>query len=384
MKKYMTPNIFFVLVIFLASIILIFIPTGFDKDIYKDSIRTKAEILSTDNSLIKQTGIIKSGDQTVKVKILKGTYKGKEFEAVNHLKGQLEFDKIFVPGDNALVVLDINSDDQVVFVNVIDHYRINVELILLIAFAAVLIGFAGWVGVKSVLSFFFTVLMIWKVLIPLFLKGFNPILVSALIVVIITFVIIFLVTNFTRKGLVAFLGSSSGIIITCILSIIFGKAFKLHGAVVPFSETLLYSGFGHLDLTKIFLSGIFLASSGAVMDVAMDIAAAIDEIVEKKPTITAKEAILSGFNVARSVLGTMTTTLLLAYSGGYTALLMVFMAQGTPVINILNLTYVSSEILHTIVGSFGLILVAPITSILGGLLLTDNYNISSQVKNIGD
>lgn len=375
MKKIMSPNIFFALVIFIASLILAFIPTGFEKDIYKNSIRTKAEILTSDDSLIKQTGIIKSGDQTVTVKILKGKYKGNEYEAVNHLKGQLEFDKIFVPGDKALVVLDINSEGLVAFVSVVDHYRINVELILLIAFVAVLIGFAGWVGVKSVLSFIFTVLMIWKVLVPLFLKGYNPIIISTLIVVILTFVIIFLVTNFTRKGLVAFLGSSSGIIITCILSLIFGKAFKLHGAVVPFSETLLYSGFGHLDLTKIFLSGIFLASSGAVMDVAMDIAAAIDEIVIKKPTITSKEATLSGFNVAKSVLGTMTTTLLLAYSGGYTALLMVFMAQGTPVMNILNITYVSSEILHTLVGSFGLVLVAPITSILGGLLLTHKSNI---------
>jgi uncharacterized membrane protein len=380
MKKFMTPNIFFALVIFIASLILAFMPTGFEKDIYKNSIRTKAEILTTDNSLIKQTGIIKSGDQTVTVKILKGKFKGKEYEAVNHLKGQLEFDKIFVPGDKALVVLDISNEGEVAFVNVVDHYRINVELILLIAFVAVLIGFAGWVGVKSVLSFIFTVLMIWKVLVPLFLKGYNPIIISTAIVVILTFVIIFLVTNFTRKGLVAFLGSSSGIIITCILSLIFGKAFKLHGAVVPFSETLLYSGFGHLDLTKIFLSGIFLASSGAVMDVAMDIAAAIDEIVVKKPAITSKEAILSGFNVAKSVLGTMTTTLLLAYSGGYTALLMVFMAQGTPVINILNITYVSSEILHTIVGSFGLILVAPITSILGGLLLTKDFSKSPSVE----
>ncbi len=64
------------------------------------------------------------------------------------------------------------------------------------------------------------------------------------------------------------------------------------------------------------------------------------------------------------------TTLLLAYSGGYMALLMVFMAQGTPVINILNLKYVSAEILHTMVGSLGLIMVAPLTAIIAGLWFT--------------
>lgn len=49
-------------------------------------------------------------------------------------------------------------------------------------------------------------------------------------------------------------------------------------------------------------------------------------------------------------------------------MLMVFMAQGTPVITILNIIYVSSEILHTMVGSFGLVTVAPFTAFVGGFL----------------
>jgi uncharacterized membrane protein len=105
------------------------------------------------------------------------------------------------------------------------------------------------------------------------------------------------------------------------------------------------------------------------MDIAMDIGASMEEIVLHKPEVSRKELIRSGFSVGRAVVGTMTTTLLLAYSGGYTALLMVFMAQGTPGINIVNLGYVAAEILHTLVGSFGLVLVAPITAVVGGFLL---------------
>jgi uncharacterized membrane protein len=104
------------------------------------------------------------------------------------------------------------------------------------------------------------------------------------------------------------------------------------------------------------------------MDIAMDISASMNEIHENHPGTPRGEIIRSGFNVGRAVVGTMTTTLLLAYSGGYTALLMVFMAQGTPMISIFNLTYVSAEILHTMVGSFGLVLVAPLTALIGGLL----------------
>jgi uncharacterized membrane protein len=139
--------------------------------------------------------------------------------------------------------------------------------------------------------------------------------------------------------------------------------------VKPFSETLLYSGFAHLDLTGIFLGGIFLASSGAVMDLGMDIASALNEIVLKNPEIERRDLIRSGFAVGRMVIGTMTTTLLLAYTGGFMTLLMVFVAQGTPAVNILNLQYVAAEILHTLVGSVGLVAVAPLTAVLGGYVM---------------
>ena len=97
--------------------------------------------------------------------------------------------------------------------------------------------------------------------------------------------IIFLIGGLTRKGLCAFLGAFAGLLATCLFSLLFGRDFRVHGAVRPFSETLLYSGYGHLDLTAIFLSGIFLASSGAVMDIAMDIAASLEEIRRRHPEL---------------------------------------------------------------------------------------------------
>ena len=136
------------------------------------------------------------------------------------------------------------------------------------------------------------------------------------------------------------------------------------------SESLLYSGYAHLNLTQIFMASIFIGASGAVMDLSVDITSAIHEVVEKRPDLDWKEAAKSGVNVGRAAMGTMTTTLLFAYSGGYIALLMVFMAQGTPVDHILNYKYVAAEIIHTVIGSFGLVTVAPFTALCAGVLLT--------------
>ena len=112
-----------------------------------------------------------------------------------------------------------------------------------------------------------------------------------------------------------------------------------------------------------------LAASGAVMDLAMDIASGIDEVALRRPELPARELFVSGVRIGRSVVGTMTTTLLLAYSGGYLTLLMMFAAQGTPPRDFLNSPLVSAEIVKTLIGSFSLVLVAPFTAAVGARLL---------------
>jgi uncharacterized membrane protein len=104
------------------------------------------------------------------------------------------------------------------------------------------------------------------------------------------------------------------------------------------------------------------------MDLAMDISASMHEILEKKPDITYCEHILSGLRIGRSVIGTMTTTLLLAYSGGYTAMLMFYMGQGIPLCQFFNINHVAAEILNIFVGSFGLVAVAPFTTFIGAFV----------------
>ncbi|WP_394919069.1 YibE/F family protein [uncultured Robinsoniella sp.] len=350
--------------------VLFFLPTGFeDAVIYKGTERCAAEVLNTDDSKIISTGLIKSGEQRCTVRFLGGEFKGLEADGFNMLNGSLEADKIFRPGDKALVVIS-HKGEEILSVNLIDHYRLNKELILAGCFVVLLILFAGRTGIRAVLSFGLTIMMIWKLLVPMYLKGMQPVMVGLVIVLTLTFIIITLVYGFDRKAFAAVSGSFLGIITTCIMGLIFTDAFKIHGAIMPNSESLLYSGYENLNLTQIFMASIFIGSSGAVMDLAVDITSAVNEVIQKKPDIGWREAMQSGMAVGRAAMGTMTTTLLLAYSGGCVALLMVFMAQGTPIDNILNYKYVSSEILDTIVGSFGLVTVAPFTALTSGVFLT--------------
>ncbi len=358
----------FTLVVGLLTVFLIFRHTGFERPSLH-GVMARAEVQSVDNNGVKQIGFISEGAQLIRIRVLDGQYAGTEVNGSNTLIGKLEMDKFFQSGDIALVGLDIDpATGKIAYANLIDHYRLYTEALLFALFACVLLIFAGMTGAKALVSFIFSIVMVWKVLLPLFLKGYDPVFLSLGVTMIISAAIIFLVGGLARKGVTAFLGAAVGIGITSIVAVVFGYAFHIHGAVRPFSETLLYSGYEFLDLNKIFFAGIFIASSGAIMDVAMDVAVSMEEVHLADPNLSRTALIASGMKVGRAVIGTMTTTLLLAYSGGYTALLLVFAAQGTPIINILNLTYVAAEILHTLVGSFGVILVAPATAVVGGFL----------------
>ena len=368
-----------ILITLIAIVVLICVPNKFPQKIYENTERVSARVLSTDESFIINNGLIKTGEQLCDVEILQGKFKGETVTGSNRLSGSLEQDKIFAVGDKILVTLDYTGD-EIRVATLVDHYRINYEILLVGVFMIFLVGFSGIVGIKAILSFIFTILAMWKLLIPLFLMGYNPILIGMVTTIILVCLIIGLVYGIDRRSLAGIIGALAGSIVTCFMALFFVSRFKIHGAVMSYSEMLLYSGYENLNLTEIFIASIFIASSGAVMDVAVDITSAVAEVVEKKPDITRTEAIKSGINVGRSIMGTMMTTLLLAYSGGYIGLLMVFMAQGTPIINILNLKYVSSEILHTLVGSFGLITVAPFTAIASGILLAER-NVQWDWKN---
>ena len=361
-----------VVVCLLLIAFLIVLPTGYEGAIqYKEAERCVAEVAAVDNSAIIDSGLVRSGEQRCTVVFQNGLFQGETATAINLLQGSLEQDKLFVEGDKAQVV--ISYDGEIIKrVTMIDYFRVPGELLLAGLFVLFLIIFAGRTGIRAILSFTLTVLAIWKLLVPLYLNGYNPIWVGLLMNLLLTTLIIALVYGFDNRCAAAVSGSFLGILVTCILGIIFTDLFKIHGAVMSYSESLLYAGFQHLNLTQIFMASIFLGSSGAVMDLSVDITSAVHEVVEKKTDIHPWEAVKSGMNVGRAAMGTMTTTLLLAYSGGYIALLMVFMAQGTPTEHIFNYKYVAAEIIHTVIGSFGLVSVAPFTALCSGLLLTKN------------
>ena len=349
------------LVMMAICLLLCLIPNEYE-NITGSFPREKVRIDSVDNSMLDAVGIVYNGVQTCQITIMSGDHAGETSTSYNYLNSALDKDKLFQSGETAWAMLQQNEGKLIV--TLVDHYRVGIEAGVMFLLAALLIVFGGVIGCGAIVSLAASAVIIWKLLIPLLLKGIDPIFASFCTVAVLTVIIDVLVAGFSKRCLVALLGSLAGTLVTCIAAYVLTYMLKLDGGDVPYVVPLIAQSSMQIDTRLLYIGMIFLANSGALMDLSMDISVSMEEICYHKPTIRRVELMKSGLKVGRSVLGTMTTTLMLAYSGSYLSMMMYFVGQGTPIMDILNLKYVSSQLLNTLVGSFGLVAAAPMSALV--------------------
>ena len=330
--------------------------------------REKVRIEAVDNSLLSAVGITYNGVQPCQVTILSGEHKGETYSSYNYLNSALDKDKLFAPGETAWAMLQEGTNGLTI--TLIDHYRTAIELSTVGVLALALILFGGVIGCGAMVSLVASAVIVWKLLIPLLLEGLNPMLAAFVTVIALTIIIDLLVAGFTKRCLVAILGSLAGTLMTCFSAILLTHLLKLDGGDLPYVVPLLAQSSMGVDTRSLYIGMVFLANSGALMDLSMDVSVSMEEIHHHRPDVSRAALMKSGLKVGRSVLGTMTTTLMLAYSGNYLSMLMYFVGQGTPLSDIINLKYVSSQLLNTLVGSFGLVVAAPLTALIAGFAYT--------------
>ena len=195
---------------------LAILPTGY-QEIYREAEQCVAKVIQTDESKIIDTGLVRSGEQRCQLEIVSGKFKGRTAEGVNMLNGSLEQDKLFREGDRAQVVVSYNAD-EILMVTMIDHDRIPMELVMGAIFILFLILFAGRTGVRAVLSFFLTVLAIWKLLVPLYLKGYNPIWIGLVFTLLLSVLIIALVYRKAFRGVLFSPSFANTLIMLCMIT----------------------------------------------------------------------------------------------------------------------------------------------------------------------
>jgi uncharacterized membrane protein len=178
-----------------------------------------------------------------------------------------------------------------------------------------------------------------------------------------------MIADFSTKSIAATLGTISGVVVAGFLAIGVGYLTHLTGISSEESRAILLSPTLSVDLKGLLFAGILIGAIGAIMDVSMSISSSIHEIYKANPKSNLKSLFSSGMNVGRDIMGTMSNTLILAYTGGALPLLFMYSAYKVSFMKILNLELITTEILRAVVGSIGLIMSVPLTSFIASLLL---------------
>jgi len=307
------------------------------------------------------------GKQSLEIEVLTGKYKGNTYETVNLLsRGH----NVYATEGLHVIVGLREVDDGSVNAWVYNHKREGYIYLLIGLFFTLLLIFGGMKGLHAALSLVFTGIMIVFVMIPLIFKGNNPMIVSIACTSIIAIISFILIGGFERKTTAAIAGTLIGITMAGILSYVFGNLVNLSGMNMDKGEQLIYIAQDYqIQIHGLMFASILIASLGAVMDVSMSIASSMQEIFTTRPNISRKDLLKSGLVVGRDIMGTMANTLILAFAGGSLSLILLIWGYQMQYRQMINMPFISIEIIQGLSGSIGIILTVPFTALVSAWLI---------------
>lgn len=201
----------------------------------------------------------------------------------------------------------------------------------------------------------------------------GELLAAVLVVAFTTVVTMCMVDGITKKSVAAMLGTIIGVVFSGAFALIFGQVTSITGYNVSDIENLVYVGeMTDIKIGELLFAGILIASLGAVMDVGMSIASTLNELKEQNPQMMLKELFQSGMNVGRDMMGTMTNTLILAFTGGSINTLVFIFAYNYEYQQVINMYSVGIEIMQGLSSSLGVIMAVPVTSWIAAFLYSKN------------
>ena len=272
-----------------------------------------------------------------------------------------EGDKIFVratPDENGEITYSI-----------VERNRISTLLIFLGLFVVAILVFGKKQGLRSLLSLAGSMFILAYVLIPSLMKGVNPVAASTIIAALILFVAIYSTHGFKKESTVAFTGTVIAVVITSIISLIAVKICHFTGLGSEEANLLNIQSTTRLNFSGLLLGGIIIGILGVLDDIAITQASVVRELYSSAAHLTKKQIYTKALRVGQEHVGALVNTLALAYTGASLPILLLFSTSTYPLALILSQEIFAVEIIRTIVGSIGLVLTVPITTLLAAHML---------------
>ncbi len=365
-------------ILILISCILIFLICAFslrDKDITSSQAADHAEyekgrvieILSDTTFADETADGGYRGEQMLTAEVLSGRYKGETMLVYNYC-GPL-YGVPVKANDRITMIIStyVNGDHTA---SVYEYDRLPGILILTAVFVAMSILIGGKNGARSLLGLMFIVLNLYFVLLPSLMKGGPTIPVTFAVCVFVSLFSFTAMSGFNKKTLCAFLGTVCGLLAAFLFARFAQTILRIDGLRAADIEALLQlrnTGV-KIGLKGLLSAGIIISSLGAIMDATMGLASAISEVHDADPQADQKKLFLSGMNVGKDMVGTMTSTLVLAFIGSSLVLILYLYSLDLGRYQFISSAYFSIEVVSSLSSSIGVISSVPITAAISAHL----------------
>ena len=306
-----------------------------------------------------------SGIQKVTAVVTGGAHRGKTCELDN--PNSYHIGAYGGAGTKVVALVRLTEDGNLVG-TVYNHDRTPMVLLLLGLFAVATVLVGGKKGIATLYALTFTFLCVICLYIPLLYVGCNGILAAVLTSVTILTASIYILNGWSVKTFCAMIGTTLGVALSGVLAMVIGRGFHLSGYNMDEVEALVFiANSSRLKIGDILYAGVLISSLGAVMDVSVSIVAAMDEVRQHAQNLSRKELFASGMRVGKDMIGTMSNTLILAYTGSATGIMMNAYANDMAYLRLMSYNPVIIEILCGLCGTIGVILTVPLQAFITAL-----------------
>lgn len=237
-------------------------------------------------------------------------------------------------------------------------------LYLFATFVVLLLLVAGTRGLTLLFGLGINIISVVALLI-LIADGFNILITTGVIALIILVVAIFMNVENSQTASTAFTTSILIMIVILLLTIPLEYWASAQGMGAENQDELeAFSLAAGISFPQLAIAIIVINSLGVISETSVAITSGLNEIVLNKPTLTPKEIFDDGFSVGNKILNTQTNTLLFNFFSATFPLFFLIHSLGYKFGDILNDKLLVAEILTTLICTIGVILTVPITSFL--------------------
>lgn len=338
------------------------------------TVRARVELIEDESITQSDDGFIMVSQQLTLRVLSAGPYQGQIFNTEYNGMGPNLSAVRFRENESALVMISeltqtpMGSEaeeigEPEIVAQVADHVRLLPLALIGALFAVITVSIGRWQGLRALIGLMISALFIGGFILPQILANRDPVLVTMIGTALLLAVTLYLLQGWNGIGHTALFSVLVSLGVTGAIAILGTEITYLTG--FGSEETLYLQATGvTIPMRGLLLAGIILGAAGVLDDVIIAQTVTVFEISATAPDINPGELRRRGMRVGVSHLTSMVNTLILAYASTALPLFILFYLYPEPWYLTINRELIAEELLRALIGSIGLMLAVPLTTVI--------------------